>query len=447
MKITRDIINPDINYDGMNREDLFRLINRWKRLLLFKHEVGPGDVMALGIFDVNHNHVACLFAAAELGLKIFIITKPISKETIHATKMGIFGPVDITVTQDLDPDDLHVEMFNRYSKKICYENEIDCVTNDNNVMLADICVDDPLIFASTSGTTGDSKPVFFTHKEVYEISKRNISVFGYTKASIIQQTMNMHHASAMLTYLFPTLMTCDTHYRGPIAHGPHIIKTVWSPKDFVEVCLVDKKVDNVICSNVFFLQLLMLGYSQAERWNEHRITLNMSGFPATKEIYDIAKRFPVNFISHYGSIDTGIPLIVNKITNESEYKQDYIGVVPDDFYRIAGDQVTCRALWDEARPLPDDLTYQSDGYYYSGRKNNTMIDKELIEILNDQLDSYDIIDDEGLTLVIWNAEPVEMIRPMAMIFKRIVNLNKEDFMVDTKVSMEQLRAYLRHNFA
>ena len=449
--INRHIINPNINYDGANRDDLFCLINRWKRLLNVKYNAQKGQTLALGIFDVNLNHIACLFAAAELSLKIFIITKPIARETIHATKMGIFGPVDITVSQDLEPSDLHVEMFERYSKQICYESEIDLVTDDTDI---DIFPepDDHLIFASTSGTTANSKPVLFTHREVYEISKRNISVFGYTKNSIIQQTVNMHHASAMLTYLFPTLMVSDKHYVGAIAWGPHLCKRYWTPKYFIEECLVDNKVDNVICANFFLLKFIIMGFTQADRLPEHRIRLNMSGFPATEEIYKLAKEYPIDFISHYGSIDTGIPLLVNHITENSEYDHNYIGNTVDDFYRIKGNTINCD-LWAAPKQLPDPLLLTDKGYYYQGRNVDTiLIDTELYEILDTQVEDYDIVSmNKSIILVIWNENVLDITHVkgtfISAIFSKIVHLNKEDFMVDTKVSMEQLRAYLEHHYA
>lgn len=446
--IDRYIINPNINYDGLNRDNLFSLINRWKRLLIFGHDVKHGDVLALGIFDVNANHIACLFAAAELGLKVLIITKPLTRETIDATKMGIFGPVDITISQDLDPDDLHVEMFKRHSKKICYESEIDAVTNDREVN-AWPKPDDILIFASTSGTTGNSKPVLFSHDEVFKISQRNIDIFGFTKDTIVQQTMNMHHASAMLTYLLPSLMVCDIHHVGPIAYGPHLYKKVWTPTEFVEQCLSENKVDTIICSNIFFLKLLLEGFDQTDVTLDHRVTLNISGFPATEELYEISKRYPINFISHYGSIDTGIPLLVNNINESSLYKKNFIGTVPDDFYIIQGNTVKCE-LWSSPRKIADDIVLLNDGYYYNGRETDALIDDELIQNLKEQNIDFTITTGGNKKcLVIWDNPAILETRGTFVnkIFDIIVHLKKQEFIVDTKVSMEQLRAYLEHHYA
>ena len=207
MLITRDIINPDLNYHGKTKAELELLINRWKRLLVHRYQAQRGQTLALGIFTVNHNHLALIFAASELGMKLFLLTKALSMETIPATKLGIHGPVDITIAQDFDPRDHHWSMFSRYSKHVVHESEIDTYLDDGNFDPWEIDSNDALIFASTSGTTGISKPVMFSHNDVYEISKRNISVFKFDKTSVVQHLTNMHHASSMLTSLMPALMT------------------------------------------------------------------------------------------------------------------------------------------------------------------------------------------------------------------------------------------------
>jgi acyl-CoA synthetase (AMP-forming)/AMP-acid ligase II len=449
--INRHIINPDINYDGANRDDLFRLINRWKRLLIYK-EIRSGDVMALGIFDVNLNHIACLFAAAELRLKIFIIAKPIAKETLHVTKMAIFGPVDITISQRmLEENDLQTEMFERYSKQVCYEDEIDEITNDADVDVP-VSPGDALIFASTSGTTGASKPYLFTHDEVYKISQRNISAFGYTKQNVVQQIVNMHHVSAMLSYLLPTLMACDVHYSGSVAWFPHHQKKIWRPKEFVEECLTDRKVDTLICSNSFVLDALKIGFSEADRRPNHRITINMSGFPAGQEIYDMTKEYPIDFLSHYGSVDTGVPLLVNKITQDSVYEPGYVGKLVDDFYKIVGNMIYSE-LWSEPRSVADALLVEGDRFYYGGRNDDhPLYTGELKQMMQEQFGDHSfVVPNNGKHfIVLWNKQERYDIENGKTYLEKaftFVYLNKEDFMVDTKVSMEQLRAYLEHHYA
>lgn len=450
--INRHIINPDITYEGLSRDDLFILINKWKRLLVYKYGVERGNVVSLAIMTVNPNHIACLFAIAELGAKILVITKPIAPETLHATKMGIFGPVDLTITQRFNEGDLHNEMFRRYSKQICYEEEIETVISEDDVT-PNYMIEgsDEFIFASTSGTTGNSKPVMFTHNEAYQISKRNINVFGYTKDSVFQHTTNMHHASSMLTSLFPSLMACDTHYYGSIALGPHIISS-YLPKEFVEKCLIERGVDNLLFSNMLIVNLLILGLNSTTQKFTKKLTINVSGFTVPERCYRMTKDYPIEFVSHYGSIDTGIPLLVNRVTSETEFDDKFLGVQPDDFYTIDGDKIAC-SLWNEPRNMPDDVDNVNGRYYYKGRREDPAIDQELLDMFDEQFEDYSIVyvGDKKI-LVLWDKEgPVFDFHKertfLPVIFQHIVHLPKQDFIVDTKVSMEQLRAYLEHHYA
>lgn len=452
--INRHIINPDITYEGLNRDDLFSLINRWKRLLAFEYGATKGQTIALAILSVNPNHIACVFAAAELGLKLFIITKPLARETIHATKMGIFGPVDITVSQEFYPDDLHNEMISAYSKKVCFEKEIDSITDDTDFVSSEIAPETEFIFASTSGTTGPSKPVIFTHGEVLRISKRNIPIFNITKNSVMQHTTNMHHASSMLTSLFPSLMVADKHYYGGIAIGPIIIKAYY-PLEFIEKCIIERGVDTILMNMGNMVDWFINALDEYKDQIHHTIRINLSGFTVPERFYEFTKKYPVEFYSHYGSIDTGIPLLVNHVTKDSVYEEHLLGITPDDFYTISDNSITCD-LWESSRNLPDKLDFNDGKYYFNSRielarpeKNYT---QELRELLQDQLGDHTVCTVKGEDyLIIWNSD-IEYDLSVARtfidrVFYKILYLNKLDFMVDTKVSMEQLRAYLEHHYA
>lgn len=444
--ITREIINPDINYHGYTKEDLCQLIDKWKRLLVEDYDAQKGQTLAIGIMTVNHNHVAALFAGAELGMKIFLITKPIAPETLHATKMGQFGPVDITVTQRFPDGNIHYEMFSRYSKRVCYEDEVQYIATVP-FQPWEVYPDDALIFASTSGTTGESKPVMFSHRDVYELSKRNISVFNLAKENVIQHTANMHHASSMLTSLIPSLMTCDNHYFGAVSMGRHFIQGE-RPHIFLEN-LCRRSVDRFIIGNIGVLNMFLLGFNSTEVRPTKRFLINISGFTVPERLYDLTKQYPVDFVSHYGSIDTGIPIIVNYVGEHSTYRESYLGRTFDDFYRVNGNYVMCD-LWNSPRRMPDDLTVVADEYFYQGRRNTEVNDDEFIMLLQEQLVDYTVVHtDVGKYLVVWDKPEMDYSAfqsGIPSVFGTPIHLNKDDFYVDTKISMEQLRAYLDYNF-
>jgi acyl-coenzyme A synthetase/AMP-(fatty) acid ligase len=96
MRITRHIIRQDITYEGRTYDELCTRINRWKTLLLSRG-AKKGDLIALAILDMNLTHISAIFAIAELGMKLLVIDKPVKYETLHMTKMALFGPVDFAL--------------------------------------------------------------------------------------------------------------------------------------------------------------------------------------------------------------------------------------------------------------------------------------------------------------------------------------------------------------
>lgn len=134
----------------------------------------------------------------------------------------------------------------------------------------------------------------------------------------------------------------------------------------------------------------------------------MCGFTLPEEYIDYAKNYNLEFISHYGSIDTGIPLLVNYLDKNSEYRSDCLGVSPDDFYDITVDSTTNASVssqgWSEPRIL-DDVLYMKDNLYFlKGRtkKINSVIGLNLPD-----------------------------------------DLDLDKFYQDTKLNMEQLRGHLK----
>ena len=74
------------------------------------------------------------------------------------------------------------------------------------------------LLSSTSGTTKASRPILFSQNEVYQISKRNVDVFEFKSDSKIIHSRNLHHASALLTSLLPSLMKAHVHGSFAIGH-------------------------------------------------------------------------------------------------------------------------------------------------------------------------------------------------------------------------------------
>jgi len=75
---------------------------------------------------------------------------------------------------------------------------------------------------------------------------------------------------------------------------------------------------------------------------------------------------------------------------------------------------------------------------------------ELSAIIKEQHGEYSIVKGSKSFLVLWDAKTkfnFEMkTTPFTKMFGNIIYLNKKDFVVDTKIDMAQLKAYLEHHY-
>jgi len=457
--INRNIINPNINYNGLDRNSLFLLINKWKSLLL-KRGACKGDVIALAIMSVNPNHVAAIFACAELGLKLFLFSRPIARETLHATKMGTFGPLDYTIVEEyMWNEDYNREMFERYGGEIIWQNEVeDCSAEDP--MSADVSPSDTFLFASTSGSTGVSKAVYVSHEDFLKTAVRSARVFNIQKDSRLVHNMNMHHASAMMTYLIPGLMFADTHFYGQVTDRDVFDGEItYSPEKFVQF-LLREKITHTMCGFPIMINLFAKLIKQyKEQWS-NKIIMNISGFTVPERFYQHAKETPFVFYSHYGAVDVtlGSPLLLNKVDSNSKYEPNLLGKQPDNFFEVnfddLGVSVTSK-LWEGPKRMSDRLDKVGDMYFHIGRSEWSgeylKWNDELGDIVKEQHGDYLLVVIEKASfLVLWDAEKeydFEMnTTPIKRLVNHVVYLKKQDFQVDTKIDMAQLRAYLEHHY-
>lgn len=436
MRITRDLIAEGLTYDGYTRDEIISRINSWKNLLLSRG-AKRGDLIALAILEVNINHLSAIFAIAELGMKLLLIDKPVSQETLHMTKMAVFGPTDFTLVcqNAMTPghtENLHYQMIDRYSKQVIREEEF-VAWNDSSESEIYCQEDDQFLCASTSGTTKNSRPVFFTHKEIVAISNRNISIFKFKPESCVLHTRNMHHASSLLTFLLPSIMISKTH---------HYAYMFWSPDYMLDVCqkhIIPLGIDTILCANMFDLVKMATSLRESRKLDK-KLLINVSGFTVTQSLVDMAKEFEIEFMSHYGSIDTGIPLLVNHVTADTEFEKQCLGVQPDDFYKmeiINGlTHISCQ-LWDNPRTVSDNLEVRNNKWYYGGRKDKDPIE----EFISSITEEYSLVSVNGNRyLVIWDETDKQQFANIDL--AGIMYLEKEKFTVDTKVNMDQLREYI-----
>lgn len=371
MVINRNCINSSIRYDGKSKEELCNDIDGWKKLLVETYGARKGDLVAISIMNVNSRHVSALFACAELGLRIILLDSPAKLESLPYTKLARFGPAKFCITDGTGEqlyDGLHGKMIQRYSECTIHALEMTPEPNYYNPGWY-VLESDPFLVSSTSGTTDYSKKIEFTHEDCMVFAIRNINIFKFVPASVCWHTKNMHHASSMLTDLLPSMMISNTHYSYGLPD-----RKEWLPLtkeeaiNFVET----KKIDRCIVPNRDILNWLIRGHVFTKR-----LTINMSGFTMDNSYADLCGMHNLRFISHYGSIDTAIPALVNVVDEDYWEEDNCLGHVADtEFWVTVGNGVSLvhHTRWKNPRRLGDRLEYRNGKYYHLGRIEEKPLD-------------------------------------------------------------------------
>lgn len=374
MLITRNIIRKDIVF--RKDENAFQTISN--RTNLFKHQLmhygaRKGDLVALSIIYVNIDHVAALMACAELGLRVIILDAPATKQSIKYTKLAIHGPADFCIDDEKSSgiyDGLHNRMIRENCRKILRTKELIMYEGLGDVNPWYVEEDDPFIVSSTSGSTKQSRKVEFSHKEVYEISRRAIRIFKFNKDSRVVHTRNLHHASALFTSLFPALMASKIHWYRPI---PDRAEFESHPSDGITRFIKSRGYTHVMMANEASLQWF---FDSCKEPFTRPVIINMSGFTLDNRYIEYCKKYNVEFISHYGSIDTAIPLLVNHVRSDTAViPEGFLGKAPDNYYNITlnnGQPIVDCDLWDKPRKMDDVLRFdeETQSFYHAGRKEN-----------------------------------------------------------------------------
>ena len=363
--INRDMIGlhgRGIVFDkGRGLSELHEKIDSVKTLL---SNVGAnkGDLVTIAIMEVDLTHIASIFACGELGLRIFILDSPATRESLPFTKLALHGPSDYYLYSTQEDTEniyngLHDEMLGRYGGLgIDATAEPDYLDFPN----VEVLPTDPFLVSSTSGTTGPSKPITFSHQEVYDISKRNINVFWFGHDAKVVHSRNLHHASAILTHLFPALMNAYSHSSFAIGHDLSADEDADRMVGLQD--LLREPPSNIMIPNKEELYDFLETFGGAFR---NTVNINMCGFVLDEEFVDLAREYNVCFQSHFGSIDTAIPLFINRVDKDSIVIPNSLGVLCDDFYKTTlenGRMKVEHPFWDAPRYIDDDIEI-FDGQY------------------------------------------------------------------------------------
>ena len=105
------------------------------------------------------------------------------------------------------------------------------------------------------------------------------------------------------------------------------------------------------------------------------VNINMCGFVLDEEFVDLAREYNVCFQSHFGSIDTAIPLFINRVDKDSIVIPNSLGVLCDDFYKTTlenGRMKVEHPLWDSPRYIDDELELVDGQYVIHSTRENVL---------------------------------------------------------------------------
>lgn len=429
--ITKHIISDGFTLDDSwsitTRDELCELIDRWKYLFVSKG-AKRGNSLGVSMLMVDANHIAVLFAAAELGLSLAILDKPVVEETINRTKAAIFGGIDFHVAckyAKTQPN--YLKMLDRYVTHNIWEDEIDQVTETYREIHCQ--PDDVYLISTSSGTTGKPKTDIFSHKRSIDLLLRNVDIFKYEKTSKVCHTRNMNHVSSMLIGLMPTFYACDKHY---------FFNIYGNPENFPRY-IKDNQIDRVFIGSEFVVRDLVKNATQQNIRFDTTVFGSISGFPLPASYVDYCRDLNMELFSHIGSAGVGVVILLNHMTANTIHEENLLGVTPDDYYRLELENgitwVSSKFDNYATRNIQEDhLLCENGKWYYNGRTSKNPLEDEIRDALGKNCNTYHDF------LVIWDSDPIDI--PEKFRHLKTYYLNKELWTTETKVNTYQLMGYL-----
>ena len=471
--ITRNIIPENFKFHTLDavytKSQLVDMIRFWKIILWEKYGARPGQSIGIYMGDTGLSYTSLVFAVAELGLTAIVLDSAVAEETLHKTKAAMFSPIDIGVYAAINYGtiSLNYKMMQTYCKQVMLEKEYHSYTITDDNLYAEIvdkffCNEETVfIMASTSGTTSDSNPVPYTHRQSYLLSKRNTQSFGHRADERALHLKTMHHASSALIFFFPTFMTIENHYTIPT---PSL--DIDAALVLIE-CITKNKINRILIAHQLALDQLFAVLD--DYVFDYYFEIIITGVLLTNAHLEKAKKHNLTILNLFGSNDSAMPGFVNKIDSTVDFiAPGYVGVKFDDYYDMkctdVGVEITCPEQWDGIRILNDILEQRGDQFFYIRR--DSVVAMADYEFNIGELDSFlktcltntnisIIVDRENNTLylVLWDTDQRITLSELSNFlhgsdfdrckFSKVAHLSKKMFTIDTKVSMDQLRGYLQ----
>jgi acyl-CoA synthetase (AMP-forming)/AMP-acid ligase II len=471
--ISRHIINPEMvlhDHRGtINYDQLCKMIDRWKILLVNDYNAQPGDKIVVEFTIIDAYYYSALFAAFELGL-IVIMDWPhaFEEEDVASYRMTMYGRVNFAIishgqTMPNNPN------YNYWNLRRTTSNVDHVITDrdfdlfnapdtDQSKEIAKSILAEPYqdaTWGASGGTTGIAKPAINNHIKLIKQSERHIKYMNYQTTDHAIHTHSILYGAGVIFHFLPTWMTAREHTAFSVPDMKEIVKTIH-----------DKRITKI----QFHSLPPVLEFLATVDKLDHTLDV-LSLFVVPRELVLVIQEKNINnFYTIFGDTTIGgtwFLKTINSTTNPATYERNCMGPLLDDFFDI---QINDGLLWvaipsinQEWRTSGDRFVIRDGNYYFYGRGNKYRIGRE--EIVLGDLDlevdrlfgigATIAVDDreEKIYLAIWkeNSEAEKQLHQyFAHNFDKVKidqiarGLDPNRFTANRKIDREKLRDYFRH---
>lgn len=430
--ITRDIINKDLLITSLKLDsdtntviktitiydDLIKRIDNVKEFLIAKYNVAPGQKIAICIIYWP-DYVAWFFACCELGISFVVIDYPRTKEAL--AKFTVYGTIDYVVY------DVHYPPGLNYYEglKVINSSEVDNYTYSTDSTPIWATSDSPMLYTTTSGTTGTPKKIINNHKYFWDLMDRNSRMFDLKPDDKCLHSKTLHHGSISCVYFIPTIKHCSRHYHAPYNTFTGDIDETPLIKAWINL-IQEEKITKCL---MFYEQIDdLIKYLNLDKKQHNNLTVLVLSKIKQQHLDVIIKDFNYKIISIFGSVEIGGPIFLPQIDTDSidNYDPSNMGCVLDDMFKL---RINEESLLEIKTPWVDDYVCIGDKFnindknewIYCGRENiykingRTLYLALLIQTVESSLklkneNDFDIIvDQQEDKIYIRSEQPVDLI--------------------------------------
>lgn len=456
------------------KTELVDKINLWKYALTYKCNAKSQETILIGSHTLDINYLACIYASAELGLKIAVV------DYIRADDFKDSGYND-PKTEALLPIDIFLHDFTRkyaetdpeaFAKYTYFEN-----ISNRTYSLADNDIDftvtskedfnraagifpkpdDILVKATTSGTTSKPKVIEHTHEFIRGVAERNMWMFE----DVALHVKNLNHGASAAVTLFPVLANDNV-----TEHVIYAINEDLPMDDLVQQLEPYRdKLSTVSFPYPFLIEKFIAASKENKlTWPKLRILV----LTYTLDSIKLAARDGIikNVTSLFGSNETLGPLFINVFDKEHWDKDSKLYTIFDDWYNLElaedGKLIVDLPVYNRKETMSDVFKMENGFWAHQGRDDLLRINGEdikmsIIDELNKSHEDYHIVADSinhCLYLAYWDSKTAEEIENYVNLvesnFKQVkvktsMQLVKQNFYYGFKIDNELLREYFRHH--